>query len=113
MPFYTGKTADGSDAKEFRGVYVDPDNPNQWSSEPYTTEDKKAELEETRADRKWYALREYTNGRFTLEDVRAQIFHKECPLSATLRQYVLDHWDKDGVFKWSEGILRSGQMPPR
>lgn len=32
--FY-GKSEDGSDAKEFEGVYINPNNPNEWSNLPY------------------------------------------------------------------------------
>lgn len=32
--FY-GKSADGSDAKEFEGIYVNPENPNEWFNEAY------------------------------------------------------------------------------
>lgn len=37
---FTGKTADGSDMRIAKGVYVDPKNTNRWSSEPYTREQK-------------------------------------------------------------------------
>lgn len=36
---YTGKSADGSDMYPAMGVFVSPDG-EQWSSEPYTKEDK-------------------------------------------------------------------------
>ena len=35
MAFYTGSTPDGSDMKEVQGMYVNPYNDNEWSSEPY------------------------------------------------------------------------------
>ena len=35
--FY-GRTEDGSDMKEFEGVYVNPKNPNEWSNKPYPKE---------------------------------------------------------------------------
>jgi hypothetical protein len=34
MPFYIGKSADGSDAKELKGMYRSPDD-KEWSSKPY------------------------------------------------------------------------------
>ena len=34
MPFYTGRTADGSDMKESTGMYLHP-NGREWSSVPY------------------------------------------------------------------------------
>ena len=30
-----GKSADGSDAKEFEGVCVNPNNPNEWYIKPF------------------------------------------------------------------------------
>ena len=32
--FY-GKSADGSDVKEFEGLFINPNNPNEWSNTPY------------------------------------------------------------------------------
>lgn len=40
MPIYHGSSADGSDMRQFRGVYVNPENENEWSSEPYTKQQK-------------------------------------------------------------------------
>jgi len=37
MPLYYGKTADGSDMKEFEGMHVSSCG-NYWSSEPFTPE---------------------------------------------------------------------------
>lgn len=34
MPFYTGKTKDGSDMQEVQGMYISEDG-NQWSNQPY------------------------------------------------------------------------------
>lgn len=91
MPFYYGKTADGSDMKEWEGVYVNPKNPNEWSSEPYP--------EQKKEHRMWWAVRDYMNGRFTLNDVRDQIVKKTCSLPKSLRDYVLSYYDNDGNFK--------------
>lgn len=35
MPFYRGRSADGSDMEEVEGVYVNSRNPNEWSSKPF------------------------------------------------------------------------------
>jgi hypothetical protein len=34
MPFYTGKTADGSDMEEVQGMYIS-ENGEEWSNRPY------------------------------------------------------------------------------
>ena len=39
MPIYTGSSADGSDMKEFRGMYVSPCG-EFWSNMPITREQK-------------------------------------------------------------------------
>jgi hypothetical protein len=34
MPFYTGKTKDGSDMKEVQGMHIS-ENGREWSNQPY------------------------------------------------------------------------------
>lgn len=34
MPFYTGKTADGSDMREVQGMHISEDG-REWSNQPY------------------------------------------------------------------------------
>ena len=38
------------------------------------------------------------NGRYTLDDVYKQIQNKTCPLSRSVREYVLSHYDAEGNF---------------
>jgi hypothetical protein len=90
MPFYTGKSADVSDAVECHGGYINPDNPNEWCSVPYPKQ------------RKWMrdeqAVLDYMNAHYTLRDVYDQIQAKTCPLPRSLRDYVLSHFDSEGNF---------------
>lgn len=90
MPFYTGKSADGSDMVEFEGVYTNPDNENEWSSTPYPKQKKIINRKQ--------AVLDYMNGKYTLDDVYEQIKNKTCKLSFQLRQYVLSHYDESGNF---------------
>lgn len=91
MPFYTGRTADGSDmVKASAFVYINPDNEDEWSSYPYPAQRK--------ASRNYNAVIEYMSGKYTLRDVYLQIQAKTCKLSSSLRQYVLSHYDSNGVF---------------
>jgi len=90
MPFYTGKSADGSDAQEVHGGYINPDNPNEWSSEPYPKQLKWMRTHQ--------AVLDYMNGRYSLQDVYDQIQNKTCQLSRSLRDYVLSHFDLQGNF---------------
>lgn len=76
MPFYRGKSKDGSDMEEVEGMYVNPNNENQ--------------------------LLDYMNGRYTLNDVYYQIKNKICKLSYRLRQYVLSHYDENGNFLYDK-----------
>jgi hypothetical protein len=92
MPFYTGKTKDGSDMQEVHGAYINPDNPNEWSSNPYPAQQRFMNMYEE--------LSNYMNGRFSLRDVYNQIRLKECPLSKRCRDYVLSYFDEDGEFKY-------------
>lgn len=76
---YTGKSADGSDAYPANGVYVNPDNPNEWSSKPYTKEDKM-----------WEELYPYlAKSLRSLKDEYELINKKESSLSKRLRDYVV------------------------
>lgn len=94
MPFYKGKSADGSDAEEVHGAYQNPNNPDEWSSRPYP--------EHIRIMNKQRAVLQYMNGRYTLRDVYEQIKAKTCGLSASQREYVLSHFDENGVFLFDE-----------
>lgn len=89
MPFFLGKTKNLDEAKQI-GMYMNPDNPNECSSQPYPKQ------------RKWMrahqAVLDYMNGRYSLRDVYDQIQNKTCPLSASLREYVLSHFDSEGNF---------------
>lgn len=90
MPIYTGSTEDGSDIEEFEGFFANPDNSGEWSSTPYPSQVKFVNQRK--------AVMEYMNGRYCLNDVRDQIINKICPLSASLRKYVMDHYDSEGNF---------------
>ena len=75
---YTGKSADGSDAYPVMGAFVSPDG-KEWSSEPYTTEDKMyQEL--------YFHLSK--NLRY-IEEEYELIQQKKSQLSVRLRNYVI------------------------
>lgn len=84
MPFYSGRTADGSDAKEVHGAFINPENENQWASTPY------------KKQRQYMEVMKYMS---SFDDVRKQILNKKCPLSVSLRKYVLSLYDEKGNFK--------------
>ena len=75
---YTGKSSDGSDAYPVMGAFVSPDG-NEWSSEPYTKEDKMyQEL--------YFHLSK--NLRY-IEEEYELIQQKKSQLSVRLRNYVI------------------------
>ena len=91
MPFYKGKTRDGSDIEEIDGVaYVNPRNPNEWSNQPYPEQRKLINMKAR--------LLKYMAGKYTLDDVFKQIQDKTCGLSRSLRDYVSSHYDAGGNF---------------
>jgi hypothetical protein len=84
MPIYTGSTADGSDMKEYNGMYLNPDNENEWQSVPYPIQMKQIRLQNE--------LMDYMNGRYCLDDVYKQIQNKTCQLPYRTRQFVISHY---------------------
>ena len=85
MPIYRGRSADGSDMEEVEGVlYVNR------SSKPYPEQQRFINMKKIVFD--------YMNGRYTLDDVYKQIQNKTCPLSRSVREYVLSHYDAEGNF---------------
>jgi hypothetical protein len=89
MVFYTGHgdpKGDDFHMEEFGGFYTNPDNPDEWSSEPYPQQRK--EIARVRA------VKEYCNGRYSLNDVYQQIQDKTCGLPRSLRDYVIEIMEK-------------------
>jgi hypothetical protein len=90
MPIYTGRSADGSDMEEWKGIaYVNPENEDEWSTQIYPR---------TKQHRIYDELMDYMSGKYTLNDVYKQIQNKTCPLPTRLRNYVLSHYDENGKF---------------
>lgn len=84
MTIYTGRSADGSDMKEFEGVYTNPDNPDEWQSKPYPSQrrwmSKKREIES-------YANR----NNLTIEEIYQEIKDKSSKLSYKQREWVKEY----------------------
>lgn len=38
--FFTGSTADGRDIRPAMGVFINPNNPDEWSTAPYNAEQR-------------------------------------------------------------------------
>lgn len=93
---YTGKTADGSDMHETLGMFINPDNENEWSNQPYNKEQR----QEVKNHRTYTEVIEYMSKKqCTLDDCYNQIKNKVFGLSSRCKQYVLNHYDENGNFK--------------
>jgi len=94
MPIYTGKSADGSDMHEALGVFINPDNENEWSNKPYNKEQR----QQVKDHRTKVELLEYMNGRFSLDDCYTQIKENKFPLVNRIKKYVVSHYDEESNF---------------
>jgi hypothetical protein len=96
----SGRSADGSDMKEVQGViYMNPDNPDEWSNKPYT---KEGTAEDRSLQRTHDEVMDYMNGRFTLDDVYQQIINRTLKKSKRFRDFVLSHYDSNGNFLYDK-----------
>jgi len=84
MPFYTGRTADGSDAIE-TGAYLSPDG-KEWSNMPYTDEQHKHE----KSVRVHWRIFDHINSKRTLRDEYHLILAKKSTLPRLCRDYVIN-----------------------
>lgn len=89
MPFYTGKTADGSDMEEVGGMFVSPDG-KEWSNTPYTQEQYLQAKEERRLNRIYKEILEHINGKRTLQDEYNLIKNKQSGMSARCKKFLVD-----------------------
>lgn len=86
MPIYTGTGTPGDpdfQMEEFEGFFTNPDNPDEWSSEPYPLQKK--------AIRRAEILYEYmSDNQCTFKEVYEQVKSKTCTLSKSMRDYVVE-----------------------
>ena len=90
---FSGKSADGSDAREFHGMFINPENDNEWSSEPYTLEQKRGY---TRHERFWDIMNSYGNSK-SIEEIYNEIQNKKSDLSRKNRDFIVKAY-KDGRY---------------
>jgi hypothetical protein len=99
MPFFTGSTSDGSDMRQIFGVFTNPNNEDEWSTEPYNEEQKAFVREDNRQYRLKMSVVNYMkDNKLSLDDVRDLVVSKKSNLSKRQRDYVLAHYDSDGNF---------------
>lgn len=99
MPFFTESSSDGSDARRVWGVFTNPNNDNEWSTEPYNEGQKAFVREDNRQYRLKMSVVNYMKeNELSLEDVKDLILNKKSSLSKTQRDYVMEHYDFDGNY---------------
>jgi hypothetical protein len=91
MPFYTGKSADGSDIKEVEGMYVSACG-NYWSSKPFKD---KASREIYKRQRAWNEIMEHINGKRTIREEYSLIKEKKSTLSARCKKLIIECIEKE------------------
>lgn len=82
MAFYTGSSADGRDMRPAEGMYVNPNNDNEWSSEPYPGEQKEF-------SKRYRKLVNHINGKRSIADEYVLITAKKSTLSKDMRDFVI------------------------
>ena len=90
--FVYGHTKDGSDARIFRGMYVSPDG-EQWSSAPFTDEQRAQEKEERRNDRIYWEIFDHVNGKRTFREEYELVKQKKSGLSARCKKYLINAFE--------------------
>ena len=81
---YTGTTADGSDMKEFEGLYLSPDG-EQFSNVPWLL---------TKEDRMYWTIRDHIDGKRSLQDEYDLVKAKKSTLSRALRDFLVKFMDE-------------------
>lgn len=84
MTLYTGKSADGSDMKEFEGLYEHPDG-EQFSNQSWII---------TKEDRMYWEIRDHIDGKRSLQDEYDLVKAKKSTLSRALRDFLVKFMDE-------------------
>jgi hypothetical protein len=77
MPFYTGRTKDGSDMTEIQGMYIS-ENGNEWSNVPYPIH------------RELYRHLRYVN--LTFKEAHEAILNGNSKASKRVQKYILANY---------------------
>lgn len=77
----TGSHKEGKDARVARGAYPNPDNENEWSSEPYPSQVKEARMYDT--------LINHIAGKRSIKDELELVNQKKSKLSRRMRDYLI------------------------
>jgi len=90
MPIYTGRSADGWDAREVQGMFISEDG-ETWSNEPFTQEQIQSDREYKRITKIIDEIHLVMSGKFTIQDIYNKIINKQpTMLSARCKQYVIN-----------------------
>ncbi len=82
-----GKGPDFKKSRPFQGVFVNPENENEWSSLPYNTEQ---EIDEKRFNKYWDIMNFHDN-ELDIEEIGNLIKNKKSKLCRKDRDFVLTY----------------------
>jgi len=85
--FITGTTSDGSDARPVYGMFINPENDNEWSNMPFTNEQK---IDEKRFNKYWDIMNFHKN-ELEFEEISELIKQKKSKLCRKDRDFVLTY----------------------
>ena len=74
------------DAHKFVGVWTNPNNPNEWSTQPYDTDQRKY-------DNHYHKVVEETKGKRTFEEEYELILEKKSNLPRSTRDWLVKNID--------------------
>ncbi len=83
MPLYTGNK---DSVEEFLGMFTNPKRPDEWSSKPYTSEQKK---EVANHKTYWQIWNHCARNSSTFREMYHQIKNKTCTMNKRQRDYLV------------------------
>jgi hypothetical protein len=92
MEFYHGSSADGSDIRPSLGVFINPNNENEWSTAPYNKE-QNLRLKEYND---WEQIYNQLDGKTLLEEYEL-VLQKKSNLPRRLRDILIEQAKQEGL----------------
>ena len=85
--FITGNGPDFTTSRPFFGMFTNPDNEDEWGSEPFT---KEQEIEEKRFNKYWDIMNFHKN-ELEFSEIAELIKQKKCKLGRKDRDFVITY----------------------
>ena len=90
--FYHGSSADGSDMRRTLGVFTNPKNDKEWSTEPYNAEQRAVQKEYN----DWEAIYKQLDGRTLFQEYEL-VLQKKSKLPRRLRDILVEQAKQEGL----------------